>query len=652
TLYQRNYLFDWQYTINYDITNSLKLRYNSANHRIVKNYIDYDGVVDNSIGIWDDFFDIGEPNEHYQSLQLDYELPFNKFPFLAFIRGTYSYTSDFQWSKGSDMYENLAITDGDGNTNYYNLGNSVQNANTHRINSQLNMHTFYNYIGLHKRNSSPAMKQNDVAGRRPNDARTNRDNRSQLTQRNDRLANERTDSGTERGSSFGDKSFNTMVTMLTSLRRVTVNYQENRGTYLPGYLPKVGVAGTLKPSTGFIFGSQSDIRHEAARKGWLTLFPEFNEQYTQVTDKQLDIQANIELLPDLTIDLNGNRVFSENTSENYIIENGMYNSLTPNTYGNFNVSTILLGTAFKSSGVAFSQTFEDFKDNRLIIANRLATEHYGTTNFPVDEDGYPIGFGKTSQDVLLPAFLSAYRGTNPENEKTGFLRNVPLPNWDIKYTGLMRLEWFKRNFNRFSIHHGYRAAYTINQFQSNLDFDPNNPEVPSQNGNFKPEIMIGNVNLTEQFTPLAKVDFEMKNDISIMAEYRKDRALSLSFANNLLTEVQGDEIILGMGYRIRDLRIGTNFAGEQRVLRSDLNLKVDFSRRENKTIVRYLDIANNQTTAGQTIYGLQFTADYALTDSFTVLFYYDHTFSEYAISTAFPQTTVRSGITLRYIFGN
>ena len=662
-LYQRNYLFDWQYTVNYDVTKSLKFSYNSANNRIVKNYIDYDGVVDNSIGVWNDFFDIGDPNEHYQSLQVDYELPFDKVPFLSFVRGTYSYTSDFQWHKGSDMYENLEFTDENGNTNYYNLGNSVQNASTHRINSQLNMRSFYNYIGLRKkrptvaggRGNDAASGVNRRAGRDNRSANDNRDNRNSLqslSQSNLQGNLDNTAGGGGSGLSAGEKTYNIFVDLLTSVRRVTFNYQENRGTYLPGYLPKVGVAGTLKPSTGFIFGSQSDIRHEAARKGWLTLFPEFNEQYTQVTDKQLDIQANIELLPDLTIDLNGNRVFSENTSENYIIENGMYNSLTPNTYGNFNVSTILLGTAFKSSGVAFSQTFEDFKDNRLIIANRLATEHYGTTNFPVDEDGYPIGFGKTSQDVLLPAFLSAYRGTNPENEKTGFLRNVPLPNWDIKYTGLMRLEWFKRNFNRFSIHHGYRAAYTINQFQSNLDFDPNNPEVPSQNGNFKPEIMIGNVNLTEQFTPLAKVDFEMKNDISIMAEYRKDRALSLSFANNLLTEVQGDEIILGMGYRIRDLRIGTNFAGEQRVLRSDLNLKVDFSRRENKTIVRYLDIANNQTTAGQTIYGLQFTADYALTDSFTVLFYYDHTFSEYAISTAFPQTTVRSGITLRYIFGN
>src|SRR5699024_7431162 len=239
-------------------------------------------------------------------------------------------------------------------------------------------------------------------------------------------------------------------------------------------------------------------------------------------------------------------------------------------FGNFNISTILLGSFFKGSGLHHSEAFEDFKDNRIIIANRLAEEYYGTSSFPVDEDGFPIGFGKTSQDVLLPSFLAAYKGGSASKEKTSFLRSIPLPNWDVKYTGLMRLEWFKLNFNRFSIHHGYRAAYTVNQFHTNLDYDTSNPETTMQNGNLKSKILVGNVNLTEQFTPLLKVDFETKNDISVMAEYRKDRALSLSFANSLLTEVQGDEIVFGMGYRIRDLRIGTNFAGEQRVLRSDL----------------------------------------------------------------------------------
>jgi cell surface protein SprA len=216
----------------------------------------------------------------------------------------------------------------------------------------------------------------------------------------------------------------------------------------------------------------------------------------------------------------------------------------------------------------------------------------------------------------------------------------------------MKLDWFKKRFKRFSLQHGYRASYTVNQFQTNLDYDPNEPTAVDQAGNFKSEVFLSNVNLTEQFSPLIRIDFEMKNSVKILAELRKDRALSLSFANNLMTEIQGNEIVLGLGYRIKDLKIGTNFGGKKKILKSDLNFKIDLSRRDNKTIIRYLDIENNQTTAGQTIYGLQFSADYALSKNLTALFYYDHTFSEYAISTAFPQTTIRSGLTLRYNFGN
>ena len=144
----------------------------------------------------------------------------------------------------------------------------------------------------------------------------------------------------------------------------------------------------------------------------------------------------------------------------------------------------------------------------------------------------------------------------------------------------------------------------------------------------------------------------MKNSVKILAEVKRDRALGLSFDNNLLTEIKGNEYILGLGYRIKDLRFVTNFGGSRRVLKSDLNFKADLSLRQNETIIRYLDIDNSQTTQGQDIYGLRFSADYALTKNLTALFYYDHTFSTFAISTAFQQTTIRSGFTLRYNFGN
>jgi len=661
TLYQRNFLYDWQYTINYNLTKSLRFNFTSSNNRIIKNYIDADGVADNSIGVWDGFFDVGDPNQHFQSLQVNYDLPFSKVPFLKFIRATYSYTGDYQWTKGSELFRDIPITLSDGTVETYNLGNSIQNASTHRINSNLDMNTFYRYIGLtkirpnrkNKGDSGSDAGNGDKGGRSRNGK--GGENNARFGQRDPNASTAGRGGAAGDGAptlSGGEKAVNTLIGLVTSLKKVQINYLENNGTYMPGYLPSIGFIGTLKPTTGFTFGSQAEIRDLAARKGWLTIYPEFNEQYTEVESRQLDIQANFEVIPDLKIDLNTSRIYSENYAENYIVEDGLYRSLAPNTFGNFNMTTMLIRTAFSSSDENSSKAFDDFRDNRIIIADRLAEDFYGSSDFPRDAEGYPVGFGKSSQDVLLPAFVSAYRGTSASKEKTGILRDIALPNWDVKYTGLMRIDWFKKNFRRFSLTHGYRAGYTVNQFQTNLDYDKNNPTALDQGGNFKSELILSNVNLTEQFTPLLRVDFEMKNSIKILAEYRKDRALSLSFANNLLTEIKGDEIILGLGYRIKDLRIGTNFGGKKKILKSDLNFKLDLSRRDNKTIIRYLDIENNQTTAGQTIYGAQLTVDYALSKNLTALFYYDHSFSEYAISTAFPQTTIRGGITLRYNFGN
>lgn len=643
TLFQRNYLFDWDYAINWNLTKSLRFNFSANQNRVVSNFIDDAGVVDNNVDVWDGFFEIGDPNIHNQSLQLNYDLPFSKFPFLKFIRATYSYTGDFQWQDGSDLFNSIDIELRDGTVQTFDLGNTIQNSSAHRINSNLDMNSLYKYFGLTKKRART--RRAGVIGRGGNDnARGGGKDKE-----GDDDKNKQNPSGSLSG---GDKTKNFLIGLATSVKKIQVNYTENRGTFLPGYTPSIGFAGTIEPTTAFTFGGQRDLRELAARKGWLTLYPEFNEQYSEIQTNQLDIQANLEPIEDIIIDFNASRSFSQNYVENFIVEDGLYQSLTPNTFGNFNISTLLLGTAFSKSDEFTSEAFDAFRDNRLIVANRLAAAFFGTSEFETDEEGFPVGFGKTSQDVLLPAFLAAYKGSDAATESTGIFRNIPLPNWDIKYTGLMKLPWFKKRFKRFSLQHGYRAGYTVNQFQTNLDFDRNNPEETDQAGNIKSELFLTNVNLTEQFSPLIRIDFELKNSVKILGEIRRDRALGLSFANNLLTEIQGNEIIVGLGYRIKDLRIATNFGGRKSIIKSDLNFRLDMSRRDNKTIIRFLDLANNQTTAGQTIYGLQFGADYALTKNLTALFYYDHTFAEYAISTAFPQTTIRSGFTLRYNFGN
>lgn len=637
-LTNRNFTLNHQYAINWDLTKSFQFNLSANQDRIVRDFVNEDDSVNENFGVWTDFFAEGIPNRHTQQLQATYKVPFDKFPFLAFAKANYTYTADFNWTRNSQQFAQL--------DDIPPLGNSISNANSHRVNGTLDFNKLYKYVGLEKK------KFGRPAARTRTRSRNNRASTSD--QKKDKTPKK----------NFANKTFNTVVGLLTAVKRAQVNYERTDGIFLPGYTPDIGFVGTLKPTTGFVFGSQQEIRDLAARRGWLTLFQDFNQQYTETETRKLDINVNVDILKDLKIDLVANRAYQENYTENYRVNplELTYNSLTPNTTGNFSISTNMIRTAFQPSSLNGSEVFETFKRNRITVANELAREFYGTDNFARDADTqFPLGFSRNSQQVLLPAFIAAYEGRDINKQQRSPFKDIPIPNWTIKYTGLMNLKWFKKNFRRFSINHGYRSSFTINQFQSNLDYIPGNrgfayedqnPAALNQSGDFKAENLYFNINLAEQFSPLFKLDLEMRNSLSIAAEWRKDRVISLSFDNNLLTEINGNEYILGLGYRFKDLKFKTKVGGRSKVIKSDLNIRLDGSIRDNITIVRYLDLDNNQATAGQTISSLRLTADYAFSQAFTAIFYYDHTFSEFAISTAFPQTTIRSGITLRYTFGN
>ena len=629
-LIRRNYTFDFQYTINYNLTDGLRLNFTSSTNNIVRNYFiddELNGDQDPDLGVWDRFFDFGDPNRHTQQLGINYELPLNKFPALSFVTSNYSYTGDFQWNKGSD----LLVGDDD-----ITLGNSISNANQHNLNTSFDMRKLYRYLGIKK---------------------SSRSGRSRAKKPDDKTPSGR---GSSKSKKINFKDFG--IGLLTSINRMQVNYSEGNSSFLPGYLPSPGFLGTLQPTPGYTFGSQRDIRRISAENGWITTFKDFNQQYTETHTQNIDFSINMEPISDLKIDLNGGKTYATNFTETFNAVGNTYNSLIQNTFGNFNISTVLIKTAFSQSDENKSVPFEEFKSNRLVIANRLAQNFYGANGYNTDADGYPEGFGKNSQAVLLPAFLAAYSGGKSNKISLDAIRDIPLPNWTLKYTGFMKNKWFKKHFRRFSLTHGYNASYTINQFRTNLDYKAANPNIDyllqadqntlDQSGNYKAETLYSNINLVEQFSPLAKLDFEMKNSVKVTAEIKKDRSLSLSFDNNLLTEIHGDEYIFGLGYRIKDLKIRSKLAGPRRIIKSDLNMKADISMRNNKTIIRYLDLDNNQVSAGQTIWSMRYAADYAFSKNLTAIFYFDYAFSEYAISTAFPQTTIRSGFTLRYNFGN
>ncbi len=651
-LQQRNYLFDWQYNVNYSLTKSLRLQFTGSNNNIVRNYFtgetDDDGImlVDETRGLWDGFFDAGEPNRHSQQMQLNYELPFAKIPALEFINAQYTYQSNFDWQRGGDALNQVARDE---------LGpdaaqiNTIQNSNSHNLTASMTLQKFYDLLGLKKRDGKTTAARAPV--------------------RQDKAGNPV--KSEEKPKKKTGKLANIGIDLLTMIKRLNINYNESNGKVLPGYTQSVGFAGTLRPTVGFIFGSQADIRFDAARKGYLTPFSEFNQQYLENTNKQLDITATAQPTQDLTIDISADRQYSRSYQENYNLleDNGefVYNELLGNEFGNFSISTMMLGTFFNKSDEFTSKNFETFKENRIIIANRLVNDR-GQLPGTLDEDGFPEFYGKTQQDVLLPAFFAAYSGQDANRVNLDAFREIPIPNWNIKYTGLMKNKWFKKKFKRFSLSHGYKAAYSINSFQSNLEktqfvneqndlvaqnptYTPLSP-VDAETGDLMPDLIINNVVMVDMFNPLIRLDFEMQNSVSVLAEMRSDRMLSLSFDNNLLTENNGKEYTLGLGYRIKDVQLVTNIGGNKTRLKGDLNLKADVTLRDNITIIRNLDIDNNQITSGQNLLSINFTADYALSKNLNAIFFYDHSFSKFAVSTAFPQTTINAGFTLRYNFGN
>ena len=626
-LYRRNFAFNYQYGFNYNLTKSLKLNYTASSSNIVKNYMNDDNEPIESFSIWDSYWDIGDPNQHMQQLMVNYEIPLNKIPIFSFVKANYTYTGDYSWRRASEALSEIQI---DG-TNY-NLGNTVQNANSNNLNATFNMETFYKYLGITKTKNN-AVPKPKAAAPKPGE-KVVKTNAPQPAKNNP----------------FVDG----LIGVLTSVKNIQMSYTYNSGTILPGYTPGVGFLGSSKPSLGFVFGIQDDVRYEAAKNGWLTNYPDFNQNYSQVTNEMFKMTANIDLLPDLKIDLSMDKAYSENFSEQYDVTDGIYNARSPYSYGIFGISTILIGTSFSTSDANGSAAFDDYRENRITVANRLATERGIDITNPanLDAEGFPLGYGKNNQAVLLPSFLAAYTGNSASDVSLGIFRSFPLPNWAIKYNGLMRYNFFKKNLKRISLQHNYRASYTINNFRSNFEYDKA-PNGVDANGNFYNQTIMSNINLVEQFSPLIRMDFELKSSLKVLTEIKKDRALSMSFDNNLLTEVKGVEYIVGLGYRIKDVIFSSRLADNPTgIIKSDINLKGDLSYRNSETIVRYLDYDNNQLAAGQNIWSLKITADYAFSKNLTAIFYYDHSFSKAVVSTSFPLTNIRSGFTLRYNFGN
>ena len=86
------------------------------------------------------------------------------------------------------------------------------------------------------------------------------------------------------------------------------------------------------------------------------------------------------------------------------------------------------------------------------------------------------------------------------------------------------------------------------------------------------------LNILEQFAPLLGVDLTLSNIMSVKLEIKKDRNISLSLANNQITEIKGSEIKFGSGYTWRKLSLPLKIAGKT-LDPSDLRMRLDICQK-------------------------------------------------------------------------
>ena len=430
--------------------------------------------------------------------------------------------------------------------------------------------------------------------------------------------------------------------ILTSVKQGKISYTENNGQYLQGYTENIGFLGGAP--TSFAFGSQVDIRNKALENGWLVTRIDggeyFNKTYSRTHYNKLDYTFTVKPFKDLNIDVRGNKIQTKDISQQIdLIEGKSAFEDTPVfETGNFSTSHSMLSTAFTNGDALFQK----MKDYRSIISNRLASE----TGALID------GFGQNSQQVLLPAFMAAYSGKSPNKVSTGLFRDIPIPNWTLRYNGLMKFKWFKKNFSTFVLSHGYRSSYTISSFTNNLQYDDATAYTKTNiAGNYESERLIASATLVDEFSPLVKVDLKMKNSFSLRGEIKKDRTLTMNFNNSTITDIAGTEYVFGFGYVFKDVKMNTRFTGKKTTLKGDINLRADVSLRDNLTQIRYVDEDNDQISGGQKLFSIKFTADYKLNSNLTASFYYNHQTSKYAISTTFPRQSINGGFNIVYNLG-
>lgn len=480
------------------------------------------------------------------------------------------------------------------------------------------------------------------------------------------------------------KSLEFGTRFLMMVRNVSVTYNNKRNMSIPGFLPQVGDVfgqrkgnGGMQPGLDFAFGFVGeDYIQRAADRGWLLMSDSVITPATSNLMESLQLRATLEPVRDLKIDLNASHNRNNNRSIQY-----MFNGMPVIETGSFSMTTISLGSAFERQGSpdkgyrskTFSKFVNSLEDYRKKIESRYigATYPAGTQFAGQKFDPQNGTVSPYSPEVMIPAFLNAYTASNTGFDIFPSIMKM-LPNWSISYGGLSKLPKMKKIFKSFNLKHAYKSVYSVgsyNTFTNYMNYMNGMGFINDvATGNPVPSCMydVSTVSINESFSPLIGFDMTFLNDITAKVEMRKTRVLVLSMTSQQITESRSDDLVIGLGYKIANL----NLFAPKRTVRSksqgrgssrqtqtnargfanDLNLRFDFTMRNQSALNRDILTQLTQATNGNKAVQVSFSADYALSKMLTLTAYYDRQMNKPLLSSSsYPVTTQDFGISLRFM---
>lgn len=707
-IYEKQFLWRRTYGLKYNPTRSISFDFTATNNSVIDE--PQEGITPADT-IWSGLRRGGRVRSYQHDAGLSYNLPLDKLPLLSWLQLRTRYGGGYFWRTSqialSDTLghlignnQNIQVN---GEMNFTKIYNSIpflKKINTPPANKKPAPKTEDKNKKLKKKKG----KNNKDEATEDDDAETTDQEKGKDKNKDKDKNAAKTDKKPSGGSNSGVSSLaRFFVRPLLSLRRVSATYNQRSTTEVPGYnrIPKYigetwqGTNGGPRPGLDFAFGYQPDLKRWlewAAADEILTKNTNVTEQVKQSRNVAMDLKVNLEPFRDLKIDLSANLSHTRNHTQFYKVADDpdyAYKHLSNIDVGSYSISYFALNTMFDQIDTQLvSSTFKNFQNIRPIISQRFADAYAGVNptdpalgnytdplNNGAELSDYAQGYGPYSQNVLIPAFLAAYTGRDANKISLNPFASMPLPNWRVSYNGLSKLPLFKNIITNLNITHGYTSTLSINNYRNNLSFDDryfdeallmvgdpaivdyiiqerlrlaSQGDLDTLTNNFMPYLQIPQVLITEQLAPLIGIDIAFKNGLTARFEYKKNRTLAMSFQDYQLNETRGEEFTIGMGYRIKEMKLPIKVFGKPFELKNELVFNFDFSIRDNVTTNYRLDQGTAEPINGMKVIRIAPTIDYTVSQKLRVSLFYEYTRNIPKTSISFPNLNTRGGLRISF----